>query len=110
MRYPYKQANSQPAKPTTPLNGGQRALNRNAAQYLSNLAQRLGRCGDIHPLTGHVCVTQPHADDEEHMAVQIGGPHDGYVYARWGGHRAQTDTGLSHRNVNKGKGTARSQM
>jgi hypothetical protein len=68
---------------------------RISAQNLSLLAKRVGRCGDINPLTGHVCVTQPHDtftdpfphaadyDPQEHMAVQIGGPNDGYVYARW---------------------------
>lgn len=62
-----------------------RAGNRITAENLSNLAQRLGRCGDVDPIAGWVCVTQPHADDVEHMALQIGGPFDGHVYARWGG-------------------------
>jgi hypothetical protein len=52
------------------------------------LAKAVGRCGDIHELTGDVCVTQPHGDEFEHMAIQIGGPRDGYVYARWGGRKA----------------------
>lgn len=73
-----------------PLNGAQCATGRPSANYLSFLARKLGRCGDINPLTGHVCVTQPHAEPDgshktEHMAVQIGGPHDGHVYATWGG-------------------------
>lgn len=62
-----------------------RATSKITADNLSLLAKRVGRCGDIHPLTGDVCVTQPHDDDVEHMAVQIGGPNDGYVYATWGG-------------------------
>jgi hypothetical protein len=49
------------------------------------MAKKLGRCGDINPLTGYVCVTQEHGDDVEHMAAQIGGPNDGKVYATWGG-------------------------
>jgi hypothetical protein len=61
------------------------AHDRISAANLSAMAQRLGRCGDINPVTGDVCVTQPHDGDVEHMAVQIGGPRDGYVYARWGG-------------------------
>lgn len=70
---------------------------RLSAENLSMLAQRVGRCGSINPLTGHVCVTQPHDTwdvtdpnrhspdylPEDHMAIQIGGPNDGYVYARW---------------------------
>jgi hypothetical protein len=56
---------------------------RISAQNLSLMAKRVGRCGDINPLTGYVCVTQCHSIDEDHMAVQIGGPNDGYVYARW---------------------------
>jgi hypothetical protein len=60
---------------------------RISAANLSLMAQRLGRCGDINPITGYVCVTQPHwvegPDAEDHMAVQIGGPNDGYVYATW---------------------------
>lgn len=70
---------------------------RISATNLSMLAKRVGRCGDINPLTGHVCVTQPHDtynlddpnrnsadyDPQDHMAVQIGGPNDGYVYAQW---------------------------
>lgn len=62
-----------------------RATSRITADNLSLMAKRLGRCGNIHPLTGYVCVTQPHEDDVEHMAVQIGGPMDGHVYATWGG-------------------------
>lgn len=62
-----------------------RATNRVTAQNLSLLAKRLNRCGDINPITGYVCVTQPHDNDVEHMAVQIGGPRDGFVYATWGG-------------------------
>lgn len=58
---------------------------RVSAQNLSMRAKQLGRCGDINPLTGYVCVTQPHQPDTQHMAVQIGGPKDGYVYATWGG-------------------------
>jgi hypothetical protein len=59
------------------MTGAAKATGRGSAEYLSALAKRVGRCGDIHPLTGHVCVTQPHEDDIEHMAVQIGGPNDG---------------------------------
>lgn len=81
----------------TPLTGAQKAWNNISAERLQYLARRLGRCGDIHPLTGHVCVTQPHDDDVEHMAVQIGGPQDGMVYARWGGTKVNVDTGLSHK-------------
>ena len=62
-----------------------KASNRITAQNLSLMAKRLGRCGDIDSVTGYVCVTQPHEDDVEHMAIQIGGPFDGHVYARWGG-------------------------
>lgn len=58
---------------------------RISAQNLSLMAKRLGRCGDINPITGYVCVTQPHDDDLEHMAIQIGGPYDGRVYSTWGG-------------------------
>lgn len=60
---------------------------RVSAQSLSQMAQTLGRCGNINPITGDVCVTQPHDDDVEHMAIQIGGPRDGYVYATWGGRK-----------------------
>lgn len=60
---------------------------RISAKNLSMMAQRLGRCGNINPLTGYVCVTQPHEttgpDKQNHMAVQIGGPHDGQVYSEW---------------------------
>lgn len=56
---------------------------RVSAQNLSLMAKRLGRCGDIHPLTGYVCVTQPHEAGIKHMAVQIGGPNDGKVYSEW---------------------------
>lgn len=56
---------------------------RISAQNLSLMAKRLGRCGDINPLTGYVCVTQPHESDVKHAAVQIGGPHDGRVYSEW---------------------------
>lgn len=75
-----------------PLTGGQKAAShpnhaRVSAEQLSLMAKRLGRCGDIHPLSGHVCVTQPHDIDTEHMAVQIGGPMDGHVYATWGGQK-----------------------
>jgi hypothetical protein len=78
--------------PGTPLTGGQRASSnpntaRITAERLQYLARCLGRCGDIHPLTGHVCITQPHEPEIEHMAVQIGGPQDGMVYATWGGTR-----------------------
>jgi hypothetical protein len=80
----------------TPLTGGQKATGRPSAEYLSFLAKRLGRCGDIHPLTGHVCVTQPHNIEVEHMAIQIGGPLDGHVYATWGGVKPNTNTGITH--------------
>lgn len=62
-----------------------RARDRVTAQNLSLMAKRLGRCGDIDGVNGYVCVTQPHDEDMEHMAIQIGGPFDGHVYARWGG-------------------------
>lgn len=62
-------------------------VSRISAQNLSLMATRLGRCGNINPLTGYVCVTQPHDEDVEHMAVQIGGPNDGKVYSVWGGHK-----------------------
>lgn len=62
-----------------------RATNRVTAANLSRLAQSVGRCGDIDPLSGNVCVTQPHDMDVQHMAVQIGGPADGRVYGTWGG-------------------------
>ena len=54
------------------------------------MAKRLGRCGDINEITGYVCVTQPHDEDVEHMAVQIGGPNDGKVYSTWGGRKIRT--------------------
>lgn len=56
---------------------------RITAENLARLAKNNGRCGDIHPLTGYVCVTQPHDAETMHMAVQIGGPHDGKVYSEW---------------------------
>lgn len=59
------------------------ATSRITAQNLSLLAQRAGRCGNIHPLTGYVCVTQLHDSDVKHMAMQIGGPDDGKVYSEW---------------------------
>lgn len=65
-------------------------VSRISANNLSMMAKRLGRCGDVNPLTGYVCVTQPHDDDVEHMAVQIGGPKDGTVYSTWGGHKPRT--------------------
>lgn len=58
-------------------------ISRISAQNLSMLAKRNGRCGNIHPLTGYVCVTQPHDEDTTHLAVQIGGPNDGKVYSEW---------------------------
>lgn len=61
------------------------AHNRVSAQNLARLAHALGRCGDINPITGYVCVTQPHHAAVQHMAVQIGGPRDGFVYSTWGG-------------------------
>lgn len=67
-----------------------KAANRITAENLSKMATRLGRCGNINSLTGDVCVTQPHDKDVEHMAVQIGGPRDGYVYATWGGTKPNT--------------------
>lgn len=63
---------------------------RVSAQNLSKLAKQLGRCGDINEITGYVCVTQPHEDHLEHMAIQIGGPNDGKIYSTWGGVKAQT--------------------
>jgi hypothetical protein len=87
---------------SAPLNGQQKATNRVSAQYLSSLAKLLRRCGDINPLTGDVCVTQVHDDDVEHMAVQIGGPRDGHVYATWGGRRVNKDTGLTTNRKHKG--------
>lgn len=63
------------------------ATSRISAENLSMLAQRAGRCGNIHPLTGYVCVTQLHDTDgpnkTQHMAIQIGGPDDGKVYSEW---------------------------
>lgn len=58
---------------------------RVSAQNLSRMAKQLGRCGDVNPLTGYVCVTQPHDDDVEHMSMFIGGPFDGHVTSTWGG-------------------------
>lgn len=55
------------------------------AQNLSMLAKQNGRCGDVNRITGYVCVVQPHEEDLDHIACQIGGANDGYVYARWGG-------------------------
>jgi hypothetical protein len=69
---------------TQPM-GPKKAHNRVSAANLARMAQMLGRCGDIDPITGYVCVTQPHDADVMHMAVQIGGPRDGYVYHTWGG-------------------------
>lgn len=69
-----------------------KATNRVSAQNLSLMAKKLNRCGDICSVTGYVCVTQCHDDDVEHMAIQIGGPRDGFVYARWGGRKANTNT------------------
>jgi len=63
--------------------GGKHA--RISAQNLSAMAKQLGRCGDVNSITGLVCVTQPHDEDDEHMAIQIGGPRDGFVYGTWGG-------------------------
>jgi hypothetical protein len=63
---------------------------RVSANNLSRMAKQLGRCGDINELTGFVCVTQPHDDDIEHMAIQIGGPNDGKVYSTWGGTKVRT--------------------
>ena len=68
-----------------------KAHSRVSAQNLALLAKRVGRCGDIDVLTGFVCVTQPHESDCEHMAVQIGGPADGYVYHTWGGDKRNTN-------------------
>jgi hypothetical protein len=57
---------------------------RVSAANLSLMAKRLGRCGDINPITGLVCVVQPHDyPAQSHMAVQIGGPNDGFVYGEW---------------------------
>lgn len=74
------------------MNAGRvmRATNRVTAQNLSKLAVQVGRCGDIDPLTGFVCVTQPHEADVMHMAVQIGGVMDGHVYHTWGGNVLNT--------------------
>ena len=66
---------------------------RVSAQNLSMMAKQLGRCGDVNPITGYVCVTQPHDDDLEHMAIQIGGPYDGRVYSTWGGNKLTTGSG-----------------
>lgn len=68
-----------------PLGRTIKAGNRITAQNLSLLAKRLQRCGDVDPLTGYVCVTQCHDPDVQHMAVQIGGVRDGFVYHTWGG-------------------------
>lgn len=62
-----------------------KAHNRISAANLSRMAKRLGRCGDICPITGYVCVTQPHEADVMHMAMFIGGPRDGQVTHTWGG-------------------------
>lgn len=69
------------------MNAGRviKASNRVTAQNLSKMAIAVGRCGDIDPITGYVCVTQPHDAEVQHMAVQIGGPRDGFVYQTWGG-------------------------
>ncbi len=65
--------------------GPKQAHDRITADNLALMAKALGRCGDINRITGYVCVTQPHESDVEHMAIQIGGPRDGFVYATWGG-------------------------
>lgn len=62
-----------------------RAHNRVSAANLSRMAQTLGRCGDIDPITGFVCVTQPHDADVMHMSMYIGGERDGQVTHTWGG-------------------------
>jgi len=63
------------------------ATNRVSAENLSKMAKLLGRCGDINPITGYVCVTQPHDDDVEHLSMFIGGPRDGEITSRWGGRK-----------------------
>lgn len=59
------------------------ASNRVTAQSLSQMAKALGRCGDVNPITGYVCVTQPHSDEDDHMSMFIGGPRDGQVTSTW---------------------------
>jgi len=54
-----------------------------SAQNLSLMAKRLGRCGDINPLSGYVCVTQPHDKDVKHAAMFIGGELDGQILSEW---------------------------
>lgn len=84
--YPSPKANPNAYRP-------KQAHNRISAENLSMLAKANGRCGDINPITGFVCVTQPHEDTgpnaTEHMAVQIGGPNDGKVYSTWGSRKPQ---------------------
>lgn len=63
--------------------GLKRATGRVSAANLSRLAKQLGRCGDINPLSGYVCVIQIHDDTVKHASVQIGGPFDGKVFAEW---------------------------
>lgn len=60
-----------------------KATGRVSAANLSRIAKQLGRCGDINPLSGYVCVLQQHQSDSKHAAVQIGGPFDGKIFAEW---------------------------
>lgn len=74
--------------PRQPIKGPPQAgpdsrIARITANNLQRLAKLNGRCGDINPLTGYVCVTQPHDKDILHAAIQIGGPNDGKVYSEW---------------------------
>ena len=60
-----------------------KATGRVSAANLSRLARQLGRCGDINPITGYVCVIQIHDEDTKHAAIQIGGVEDGRVFSEW---------------------------
>ena len=63
--------------------GIKKATGRVSAANLSRMAKQFGRCGDINPITGYVCVIQIHDDSVKHAAVQIGGPADGKVFSEW---------------------------
>lgn len=43
--------------------GVRKATGRVSAANLSRLAKQLGRCGDVNPLSGYVCVIQIHDED-----------------------------------------------
>lgn len=74
----------------TPQASSHPNTSRISAQNLSMQAKRLGRCGDINPITGYVCVTQPHDDDVEHISMFIGRSRDGQVTSTWGGRKARS--------------------